>query len=149
MNEIIQIDANEVIIGTDDNKMERVSIASINYPNPSIGDRVNVFKDGDSIIVSKVVNQEGTATKQSTEFYAREKYINKNVFVWVCNFLFGGLGIDRFVRGQVGLGILKLITIGALGIWAFIDWIISMVKAYGGAFGTEENICFINGKYAR
>lgn len=78
-----------------------------------------------------------------------EKKINKHVFVWVCNFLVGGLGVDRFVRGQVGLGILKLLTIGGVGIWALVDWIISMTKAYGSAFGDVEEITFVNKKYEK
>ncbi len=45
-----------------------------------------------------------------------EKRINKHVFVWVFTFLIGGLGVDRFVRGQIGLGVLKLLTGGGCGI---------------------------------
>ncbi|NNH05792.1 TM2 domain-containing protein [Cellulomonas fimi] len=33
----------------------------------------------------------------------------------------GTLGVDRFYLGKVGTGILKLVTCGGLGVWAFVD----------------------------
>ncbi|KAF2518648.1 TM2 domain-containing protein [Flavobacterium salilacus subsp. salilacus] len=34
----------------------------------------------------------------------------------------GGLGIDRFMIGDTGLGVAKLLTCGGAGIWTIIDW---------------------------
>ena len=34
---------------------------------------------------------------------------------------FGYLGVDRFYKGDIGLGIVKLITLGGFFIWALID----------------------------
>jgi len=74
-----------------------------------------------------------------------EKRIDKNVFTWVGTFLFGAFGVDRFIRGQVGLGILKLLTLGGgFGVWAMIDWIIALTKL--GKY--EKEFVFINGKWA-
>ena len=75
---------------------------------------------------------------------------DKNLFVWEFTFLLGGLGIDRFVRGQIGLGILKLLTGGGFGIWAMVDWIIAMVEAYSSNhFGADTMFEFIDGKYSK
>lgn len=80
---------------------------------------------------------------------ANTKVMNKHIFAWVGCFLFGGLGVDRFMRGQVGLGILKLLTGGALGVWALIDWIIALTKVYGSAYNNVEDVIFINGQYSK
>ena len=39
----------------------------------------------------------------------------------ILSLLLGGLGVDRFYSGHIGLGVLKLITVGGCGIWALYD----------------------------
>lgn len=56
----------------------------------------------------------------------------------ILSIFFGSLGVDRFMMGQVGWGILKLITGGGFGIWWLIDVImIAMKHQYAGIEWTE------------
>ena len=41
--------------------------------------------------------------------------------ILIISFLAGYFGLDRFYRGQIGLGILKLITCGGIGVWYLVD----------------------------
>ena len=42
----------------------------------------------------------------------------------------GGLGAHRFFVGKVGTGIVQLLTLGGLGIWALIDIIMIIVGSF-------------------
>ena len=46
--------------------------------------------------------------------------------ILIVSLIGGNLGIDRFLIGDTGLGIGKLLTCGGFGIWAIIDWFMIM-----------------------
>jgi TM2 domain-containing membrane protein YozV len=50
------------------------------------------------------------------------------VLVLVMSAIFGQLGVDRFIMGKIGTGILKLITFGGIGIWWLVDLILIATK---------------------
>lgn len=50
------------------------------------------------------------------------------ILVLVMSIIFGALGVDRFIMGKIGTGILKLITFGGLGIWWLVDIILIATK---------------------
>ena len=89
-----------------------LSVNSNNFPQ----DRIVMVKD-----LLLQASPEKDMVINTTQF-------NDPVILLVVSLFFGSLGIDRFLLGQIGLGILKLITFGGLGLWTIIDWFIIMGK---------------------
>jgi len=58
----------------------------------------------------------------------------------ILSVLLGGLGVDRFYSGHVGLGVLKLITMGGCGVWALID----MIMIATGKFRDGDGLLVVN-----
>jgi len=59
------------------------------------------------------------------------KNINKHIFTWVGAFLFGEIGVDRFMRGQIGMGILKVVL---FGLCILVSILVSIFTLGMGAF---------------
>ena len=58
----------------------------------------------------------------------------------ILSVLLGGLGVDRFYAGHIGLGVLKLLTIGGCGIWALID----IILVATGKFTDGDGLPIVN-----
>ena len=49
----------------------------------------------------------------------------RQLTILLISFLGGYLGLDRFYKGQVAWGVVKLITFAGLGIWYLVDLVIA------------------------
>ncbi len=54
--------------------------------------------------------------------------------ILLCFFL-GVFGVHRFYVGKIGTGILQLITVGGLGIWTLIDFIMIILGKFKDSNG--------------
>lgn len=56
--------------------------------------------------------------------------VKDKIILLILSYIFGIFGIDRMYLGCWGTGLLKLFTIGGLGIWYVIDLLMVLVNAF-------------------
>ena len=61
---------------------------------------------------------------------------NRILLTIICFFL-GTLGIHRFMVGKIGTGILMLLTLGGLGIWTLVDFLMILTGNFTDKAGNK------------
>lgn len=51
------------------------------------------------------------------------------MLIQLVSLMSGAFGVDRFLIGDVGLGIAKLLTCGGMGVWTLVDWFLIQSSA--------------------
>ncbi|MFS7398999.1 TM2 domain-containing protein [Carnobacterium maltaromaticum] len=154
MNKVIKLDLEEVVIAKEDGTTIRVPYVEIDF-KPELGDFVELYPDGEKIIVHKVepkkssiedkiqiniVNEQVQKTQQAQtqqqeqfqqmppSYNQNGKSVNKLVYVLLAIFL-GSLGAHKFYSGKMLQGFIYLIFF-----WTYIPGIISFIEGVIAAF---------------
>ena len=80
------------------------------------------------MMAKKKSRSQGRASKTFSKKNAGNARQVNWVLCLVMSIIFGWLGVDRFLMGKIGTGILKLITFGGLGVWWLVDLILIATK---------------------
>lgn len=91
------------------NKADRIILFKLSY--------LRFFPDNSHLYVKSLLEKLDGDQLSVVEFV---KFRDPHM-VFLVSFIAGYLGADRFLIGNIGLGVLKLITLGGLSVWALID----------------------------
>lgn len=75
-------------------------------------------------IVNFVQLKANNETDPNSKFCANGEKKKIKWVVFLIAFFVGGTGADRFYTGYIAQGVFKILTLGGLGIWNLVDWIL-------------------------
>lgn len=120
MDKIVRIENRIVSVGKADGSLEEFDIAYFNFP-PRIGDYVNIYRNDDSIIITKA---ESVFDNRSNS-----RGVNKTTYALLAFFL-GVFGAQEFYAGNTRAGMLSLVFCwtGIPAIYGIYKFIIALSK---------------------
>jgi len=93
-------------------------------------DKVNLFiaSKGDNFPAESIplIRERLSNLSEDSELAVMAMDFTNPVLTIILSVFFGELGVDRFIIGDIGLGIGKLLTGGGCGIWWLIDLFLIM-----------------------
>ena len=127
MDKIVRIENRIVSVGKADGSLEEFDIAYFNFP-PRIGDYVNIYRNDDSIIITKA---ESVFDNRSNS-----RGVHKPTYALLAFFL-GVFGAQEFYAGNTRAGMLSLVFCwtGIPAIYGIYKFIIALSKP------ADENGC--------
>lgn len=130
---VIKIDELDATVGFDDGSTYMYDLDLFNYSPVIVGDRVEIFGDGNNTIISRDDVLSGqNVTVNITQSLSGKTKVNKIAYC-VLAFFLGGFGIHQFYAKKVGSGIAML-----LFCWTFIPSIIAFVQFFIALFKTAD-----------
>ena len=120
MDKIVRIENRIVSVGKADGSLEEFDIAYFNF-QPRIGDYVNIYRNDDSIIITKA---ESVFDNRSNS-----RGVNKTTYALLAFFL-GVFGAQEFYAGNTRAGMLSLVFCwtGVPAIYGIYKFIIALSK---------------------
>jgi len=85
------------------------------------------------LALGQLRDNEGRALKPPPSEHGTPKIEGSHVLL--VSLLAGYWGVDRFLLGQIGLGVLKLVTCGGCGVW----WVVDVVLISTGSIRDSQN----------
>ena len=76
-----------------------------------------------------VIREKLLAMDDSRFYMISSHNLKDPTMMLVISILVGHFGVDRFMVGDTGLGIAKLLTCGGLGVWTLVDWFLIMGRS--------------------
>lgn len=100
-------------------KIEEIHISNFDF-RPKVNDRVEIFKNENTIIIKKLEN-------------LNARKVNKVIYL-ICAFFLGGLGVHKFYSGKTVQGVLYLVFC-----WTFIPSFLALIDFFIGLFKSSDS----------